>query len=593
MVARVEYAKQAGEEGRWVIPIHWPLLRSPALATCSCGDPECDNIGKHPLTPNGFKDATNDLKAIDQFWKKWPFANIAVRTGIEFNLIVLDFDSPDALMEAEEKLGHRIDGVRVKTGRGVHIYVRPGDDLKSLKSSIAVLPGFDVRADGAYVISYGSLHANGEFYERLGDTKNLPVIQDSVLKLISTKPKSEVEVIDDSKIPAGKRNDFLCKLAGSLRRHGVNEKDLYNILWTQNIKRCVPPESESRVRAIAKGAKSWKAEANYNNEPSHNDGEIPVEPMSLTDLMARPAKPINWIWEGRIASTGASVVAGKPKAGKSTLIRDLCYSIGLGAEFFGFKTRKCRVLYITYEDNFDYVFRPQFLKKVKKENDNFFIISPDQNYNASIPNLTKLIHEYGFELIVIDPLTHAFKGDINNLKESYAFLKAYHDLGGRLNCHIMFVHHARKGVGLEAIDSASGSNGLIGAVDNGFFLSIDQDEFRSFEAHQRIGQGLSKHYIEQLENGEYKLHENIEKIKRQKVEEQLLKLLSESKYPLNEKEIRYQLHKGDSRTKSAVLRYLYDMKKIDRCGAGGAKDPFRYFIPKDTLSFFQTSEEKS
>src|SRR5215207_1153107 len=54
----------------------WPVfpLFEPNGEGCSCGNPECKNVGKHPRTPHGFKDATTDEKAIRRWWTKWPSA---------------------------------------------------------------------------------------------------------------------------------------------------------------------------------------------------------------------------------------------------------------------------------------------------------------------------------------------------------------------------------------------------------------------------------------------------------------------------------------------------------------------------------------
>ena len=39
----------------------WPVLplHTPVGDKCSCGDPDCSSIGKHPVTKHGCKDKTN------------------------------------------------------------------------------------------------------------------------------------------------------------------------------------------------------------------------------------------------------------------------------------------------------------------------------------------------------------------------------------------------------------------------------------------------------------------------------------------------------------------------------------------------------
>jgi hypothetical protein len=49
--------------GYRVLPLHRPLPGSGTQGStmrCSCRDPACGAVGKHPLTPHGLKDATSD-----------------------------------------------------------------------------------------------------------------------------------------------------------------------------------------------------------------------------------------------------------------------------------------------------------------------------------------------------------------------------------------------------------------------------------------------------------------------------------------------------------------------------------------------------
>jgi putative DNA primase/helicase len=83
--AAITYAQRSG----WrVFPIHWPVD-----GTCSCKNPDCQSPAKHPLTPNGFKDATTNPKIISEWWTKWPSANIGIATGAVSGIVVVDIDN--------------------------------------------------------------------------------------------------------------------------------------------------------------------------------------------------------------------------------------------------------------------------------------------------------------------------------------------------------------------------------------------------------------------------------------------------------------------------------------------------------------------
>ena len=163
------------ERLRWpVIPIHHPMNdpRAPFGLSCSCGK-ECDSPGKHPMTANGLDDASLDPAVISAWWRRWPQANIAVRTGIAetggcgFDVIDVDGeqgwqswsawledgDTPTIEFEAFTP-GNR------KRGVGRHLYVVAcGTENKS-----NVLPLIDTRGDRGYVVTAPSRGMTGGRY---------------------------------------------------------------------------------------------------------------------------------------------------------------------------------------------------------------------------------------------------------------------------------------------------------------------------------------------------------------------------------------------------------------------------------------------
>jgi Bifunctional DNA primase/polymerase, N-terminal len=85
----VEAALSYARRGWPVFPLHNPLNGG-----CSCGKSECQNVGKHPHTAHGLKDATTDEAQIRRWWRQWPDANIGGVTGEASGFIVMDVDPP-------------------------------------------------------------------------------------------------------------------------------------------------------------------------------------------------------------------------------------------------------------------------------------------------------------------------------------------------------------------------------------------------------------------------------------------------------------------------------------------------------------------
>jgi hypothetical protein len=161
-----------------VLPLHYPLPdrsdlkpvggnRQPAVgSSCSCRDPDCGQVGKHPLgalVPHGVKDATCNRARVLAWWTRHPQANIGLATGHRFD--VLDVDGPagaDAIRDFARQHGLVSSGPLVRTGGGGwHYYLHP---TGLGNASPAALEHVDWRGRGGYVVAPPSRHASGHPY---------------------------------------------------------------------------------------------------------------------------------------------------------------------------------------------------------------------------------------------------------------------------------------------------------------------------------------------------------------------------------------------------------------------------------------------
>jgi hypothetical protein len=162
-----------------VLPLHYPLPRHgdlqpvpgahpPAVGTgCSCRDPGCGQVGKHPLgtlVPHGVKDATTNRARLLAWWTRHPQANIGLATGHRFD--VLDVDGPAGAHAIQElAAAHRLrsSGPLVRTGGGGwHYYLAP---TGLGNTSPADLAHVDWRGRGGYVVAPPSRHTSGHTYQ--------------------------------------------------------------------------------------------------------------------------------------------------------------------------------------------------------------------------------------------------------------------------------------------------------------------------------------------------------------------------------------------------------------------------------------------
>jgi hypothetical protein len=139
--------------GYRVLPLHHPVSTNVSQGRgmlCSCGDPACGAVGKHPLTVHGLKDATSDPARLDSWWQRWPQANIGLVTGEVAD--VLDIDGPAGraavrLFTTDHDL--RLEGPLVRTGSGWHLYLAP----IGTGNRAGLLERVDWRGLGGYVVA--------------------------------------------------------------------------------------------------------------------------------------------------------------------------------------------------------------------------------------------------------------------------------------------------------------------------------------------------------------------------------------------------------------------------------------------------------
>lgn len=153
------------------IHVH-PLCWADATGACGCHhkwdrslkryvDHEGKEIGKAPVTKGGYKSATLEPATIDEWWTRWPTANIGIALEAS-KLFVIDQDGPEAREEALAK-GLR-GGLDVQTGKGYHTYFHcPKGGPTVRKIGTGTSGKLDVLSDG-YVIGPGSVHRNGTVY---------------------------------------------------------------------------------------------------------------------------------------------------------------------------------------------------------------------------------------------------------------------------------------------------------------------------------------------------------------------------------------------------------------------------------------------
>lgn len=195
--------------------------------------------GKRPLIQAWHKMASSDEAQIEEWWRRWPDANVGVKFGPESDLIDLECDKP----EEEEALAALFGGEFPETptfmsSRGKHRLFRFHPDLPTADSKgIVYVGGVGFRtggaAKGAQSVFPPSVHKSGSVYQWLihPDQVEVASLPDLVIAKIANnegnlfsereaagrgKPKEYWDSILQHGLDEGNRNQGAAELIGKM-----------------------------------------------------------------------------------------------------------------------------------------------------------------------------------------------------------------------------------------------------------------------------------------------------------------------------------------------------------------------------------------
>jgi hypothetical protein len=185
----LQAALASARRGWLVVPLHAPL----AHGCCTCEHPCGVSAGKHPRTPHGFYDASSQADQIARWWRRWPHANVGIRTGKASGLVVLDVDARHGGETSLETLQTRYGALpptltASSGGGGQHLYFHHPVPRLPNSTEMGGYAGLDVRADGGYIVAPPSLHRSGQPYRWQEPASPLAILPDWLSALLTSKP---------------------------------------------------------------------------------------------------------------------------------------------------------------------------------------------------------------------------------------------------------------------------------------------------------------------------------------------------------------------------------------------------------------------
>ena len=172
--------------------------------------------------------------------------------------------------------------------------------------------------------------------------------------------------------------------------------------------------------------------------------------------------------------TGAYILAGAPKIGKSFLVAQIAHHVSSGQDLWGYKVHQGTVLYLALEDDFQRIQSRMFMMYGVNDTPNLhFATAAGKIGNGLDEQLENFMREHpDTKLIIIDTMQK-----IRELGgEAYSYASDY-DIIGRIKqfadqhciC-VLTVHHTRKQRADDSFETISGTTGLLGCADGSLLM---------------------------------------------------------------------------------------------------------------------------
>jgi len=195
----------------------------------------------------------------------------------------------------------------------------------------------------------------------------------------------------------------------------------------------------------------------------------------MGDLLAANFPAPVWLVPDILQQAGLTILAGRPKMGKSFLALQLAVAVGSGGYFLGHTLPQRHVEYLALEDS------PRRLQERCRTIG--ATAATDVNFETcwrplngdGLTDLEQRIRDVRPGLVVVDTLARACSGrlDWNDTAQTVGILAPLQQMALQYDMCILLIDHHRKpnGANADAVDDVLGSTGKVGTIDTalGFY----------------------------------------------------------------------------------------------------------------------------
>jgi len=300
-----------------------------------------------------------------------------------------------------------------------------------------------------------------------------------------------------------------------------------------------------------------------------------LEPQSATELLAKTFPPLRCFVD-EILAEGLTILAGKPKKGKSYLALDMSLAIACGREAFRkFRTEQATVLYVALEDG-----ERRLQRRLRQIQPNLatppnldFLYDFPRLGEGALEALTGFIEQY--PVIILDTIGRLLppqtpqRKSLSEYQELTDVLGPIQKLAGKKRSAIVLIDHLRKAGAEDVGDMIMGSQGKFGSADHALiYTRKGQEKDGVLEV---LGRDLDpEKFILSLTEGHLEFLGKGEIYELDSQQNRILKILEEDHRPLSVPDLMKALeipeaHYGRFRQ---VMQRLYNEDRVGRTKRG-------------------------
>ena len=293
-------------------------------------------------------------------------------------------------------------------------------------------------------------------------------------------------------------------------------------------------------------------------------------------LMDEPEEQVAYLLDGTLVTSGSSLLAAKPKDGKTTLGQELALRVARGETFLGRKTQQGAVVCLFLEEKRSEV-RKHFRRMGADGSEEIYIHCAHAPADA-LQAITEEIKSRKPVLLIIDPLLRFTRlRDGNDYAEVTRTLEPLLVLAREHGVHVLLIHHLGKGERVEATDGILGSTALFASVDTALILKR-REKYRTLQSRQRYGEDLPETVLVfDSEHGTLSLGGTRFEADIRACEDIVLSFLKDAGAPRTQAQIRDAVEGKTSLVRSA-LTSLVASHKVLKSGEGKRSQPFVYQV---------------